>query len=85
MTEPLREGYVRKGGRNSGPSQSTERPPPPPPFRVVRACSSEIFDALKIIRDLAVATEQPEQTRLNDIYDLANSIIEKIQRASATT
>jgi N6-adenosine-specific RNA methylase IME4 len=32
MTEPLKEGYVRKGGRNSVPDDFA-RPEPPPPFK----------------------------------------------------
>lgn len=33
MTEPLREGYVRKGGQNPYPTHIVGRPPAPPPFR----------------------------------------------------
>jgi hypothetical protein len=31
-TELLKEGRVRKGGRNQEPSEVTDRPPPPGPF-----------------------------------------------------
>jgi len=40
--EPLREGYVRKGGINPGCSQIVERPPAPPPLKPVSSEANKI-------------------------------------------
>lgn len=50
--------------------------------KAARALGVELLDTLVAIRDATQMYEQPEQTRLNDIYDLANASIEAIHRGA---
>ena len=39
MTEPLKEGYLRKGGLNPPTREAFHRPPPPAPMRPAQPTS----------------------------------------------
>lgn len=43
------------------------------------ACGFELLTALRAIRDVTTFSDQPKQTRLNDIYDIASAMIGKIE------
>jgi hypothetical protein len=58
---PLTEGYVRKGGRNLGISQITERPAPPAAFKPSAPCP--VCEARRIAHRLRAAKSRAKKAK----------------------